>query len=91
MDKIIMRGNINRGLFLSTREDYIQKIERLSRMVEELHPELSESVHTEIHDLYREGSLYELVEFHDKLYKTVKDFYIPTYRPHWMFKTKFYS
>lgn len=91
MDKIIVTSNTNRGLFLSTREDYVQKTERLLRMVEELHPELSESIHSEMHELYFSGSLREIVDFHDKLYQKVKDYYIPSYRPHWMFKTKFYS
>jgi len=91
MDKIIVRSNTNRGLFLTTREDYIEKIDRLLKMVEEQDPEISASVHKKIDNLCEEGSLHELVDYYDRLYEKVKNFNSPSYRPHWMFKTKFYS
>jgi hypothetical protein len=91
MDKIIMRSNTNRGLFLATREDYIEKIVRLARIIEEQYPELSDSIHNELIDLYKAGSLNDLVDYYDKLYQKVKEYNIPSYRPYWMFKTKFYS
>lgn len=86
-----MRSNTNRGLFLATREDYIDKIEHLARMIKKQYPELSDLVQYELQDLYTSGSLNDLMEYYNKLYQKIKDYNIPSYRPYWMFKTKFYS
>lgn len=91
MDKILTRNETNRGLFLATREDYIEKIERLAKIVSEQYPELANLMLSELNELYTRGSLSELVDYYDKLYQKVKDYNIPSYRPYWMFKTKFYS
>ncbi len=92
MDKIIDLDNHNRGLFLSTREDYIHKIERLVRLITEKYPEASGTIETsEISLLFDRGSLHELSDFYDHLYQKVKELNIPSYRPHWMFRTSFYS
>lgn len=92
MDKIITVDNTSKGLFLTTKEDYMNKIERLARLITEKYPELSDSVSvTELYALYQTGSLHELVDYYEKLYQKVKDLTTPSYRPHWMFRTKFYS
>lgn len=91
MDKVINVGK-SRGLFMSTREDYLDKIERLARLITEQYPEIDISIDVaELHALYKTGSLNELVDFYDELYQKFKEYNIPSYRPHWMFKTKFYS
>ncbi|HLN52276.1 MAG TPA: hypothetical protein VK212_01120 [Lentimicrobium sp.] len=92
MDKIITVNDKNRGLFLATREDYMDKIERLARLITEKYPEISDTIDvTELHALYRTGSLHELVDYYEKIYHKVKELNIPSYRPYWMFRTKFYS
>jgi hypothetical protein len=92
MDKIIEVNNQSRGLFLSTREDYVHKIERLVRMITEKYPEVSESQEfSTLNCLYDSGSLHELSDFYEHLYQKVKELNIPSYRPHWVFRTSFYS
>ncbi len=91
-DKIITAGNKNRGLFLITREDYMEKIEHLARLITEKYPEIVDAVNvSEVYALYKTGSLHELVEYYETLYQKVKEINKPSYRPYWMFRTKFYS
>lgn len=92
MDKIIDVSDVNRGLFLKTKEDYMNKIERLARLITEKYPELADSISvTELYALYQNGSLNELVKYYENIYQKVKDLNTPIYRPQWMFRTRFYS
>ncbi len=92
IDQMVSSKTENKSLFMQTREDYMQKIERLARLITEKYPEISDNINVaELHSLYKMGSLNELVNYYDGLYQKVKDLNIPSYRPHWMFRTKFYS
>ncbi len=92
-DKVIhAQDNVMRGMFMATREDYIEKLTRLVRMVHDKYPEIAyEADNIEIDNLSKNGSLHELVDRYDCLYQKIKELNIPSYRPEWMFRTKFYS
>jgi|GEM_PF-2167599 len=92
MDKIINVSNVNRGLFLETKEDYMQRIEHLAKLINEKYPEIADSIDvTEIYGVYKSGSLHELVSYHDKIYKKVEEVNKKVYRPYWKLRAKLYS
>lgn len=92
MDKIISKGNVNRGLFLETKEDYMQRIEHLAKLINEKYPEIADSIDvTEIYGLYKSGSLNDLVNYHDKIYRKVEEVNKKVYKPFWKLRAKLYS
>lgn len=92
-DKIIhSEDNVRHGQFMVTREDYIEKLNRLVKMVNEKYPEIAdEAFDLDIEYLNKYASLHELVDSYDCLYQKIKELNTPSYRPEWMFRTKFYS
>ncbi len=92
MDKIINVSNTNRGLFLETKEDYMQRIEHLAKLINEKYPEIADSIDVvEIYSVYKLGSLHELVSYHDNIYRKVEDVNKKEYGPFWKLRAKLYS
>lgn len=92
MQNTMNLSNDQRGLFLASREDYIHKIEKLLKLVNEKYPELTSYIEIPEKDFFYNGSSIEdLKNYYKKLYNKVQEFNIPRHRPYWIFNTKFYS
>lgn len=92
MAKNIDMDNVKRGLFLTSKEDYMHKIERLVRLINEKYPELADSIEIPESDYFNSSdTLNKVIEYYSLLYLKIKDFVSPSYSPQWMNKTKFYS
>lgn len=92
MENTIDMDNVRRGLFLISRDDYMQKIERLVRLINEKYPELADSIEIpELDNFNNSDTLNKVIELYSFLYLKIKDFISPSYSPHWINKTKFYS
>ncbi len=92
MKKVITNGSRNKGLFLVTKEEYLHRIEHLARLINKNYPEISDSIDvTEIYNVYKSGSLHELVSYHDKIYQKIKDFNKIAFNPSGMLRSRLYS
>lgn len=92
MHKEINTLNTHKGLFLTSREDYIDKIGRLIRLINEKYPEIADSAEFSGRiKVIESDSLEDVVKFYERLYQKIKEYNRPGYRPYWIFNTKFYS